>query len=236
MAEEATESPAEEQDTTQDAPVETGDAQEETTSQEEASQEEVDWQKRYTDLRSDYDRRNPGYQLVDALQNPETRDEAFERLAEELGYDLEEEEEEEDDEDLEDEEEFRDPRVDELLSEREQELRERYLDDLESYIDTELGKLAKSAGIEELTERQQNVIYSLVEVGEDGVPDVASAFKELTGLRDDAIKSYRTSKKGAPSPPVKGSAGEPQVNDHTDGKARRQKALEVVNRRFASSE
>jgi hypothetical protein len=231
MPEEGSEAPAAEQDTSHDAPVETGDANEAP----EASQEDTNWEQRYSDLRSEFDRRNPGYQLIEALQDPRTRDDAFARLAEELGYELEGDEEEyEDEDDEEDEEEFRDPRVDHLLSEREQELRERYLDDLESYIDSEAVKLAKSAGIDELTDRQMNVIYSLVEIDADGVPDVAEAFKELTGLRDDAIKSYRASKRDAPSPPVKGSAGERQGIDYTDGKARRQRALEIANRSFAS--
>lgn len=162
---------------------------------------------RYNELRGEFDRRNPGYKLVEALQNPDTQEQAFQQIADELGYSVEELEDEL--EDLENESPAQDPRVDQLIAEREAEQQERYLDELETWVDGEIDKLAKAGGID-LTDDEKDLVFSALTPGNAGDPDVESAFKKVTGLRDAAVASYRKSKK-APSVEL-GAAGTEKVN------------------------
>lgn len=165
---------------------------------------------RYENLRQEFDRRNPGYQLIDALRSEETRDQTFRELAEELGYTLEELEDELEDED--DEQEFRDPRVDELLSEREQLQREAELDQLEDHVESEIDRLAKDADVE-LSDDEVDLIFSALTPGEDG-PDVERAFKRVIGIRDSAVKGVFASKRNAPQVPAGSSASHtPDLDD-----------------------
>lgn len=199
---------------------------------------DVDWEKRYNDMRPEFDRRGtqlqeaePAAQLYQALQNPESRDDVFRYLAQNFGYDLQEMEDAAAAEDQE--QQLQDPRVDELASQFEQDRFERYLTDLESHIDSEVDRLANDASVK-LTDDERNLIFATVEIQDDGSPKVEDAFKRISGLRDLHIKEYRDSKKDAPPPPTKGSSGEPQAQPQ-DARARRAKALDIANAAFAQS-
>jgi hypothetical protein len=202
-----------------------------------SEQETVDFEKRYNDLRPEFDRTTgqlkeaePAIQLYQALQNPETRGDVLRYLQENLVEEDGAAGEPGDEEDQQ----VQDPRVDQLAQEFEQDRFERYLTDLESYIDSSVDDLAKDAGVK-LTDDERNLIFATVEIQDDGSPKVEEAFKRISGLRDLHIKEYRDSKKDAPPPPApQGGSGEPQAPTG-DPKARLSRAMEVANRAFEAA-
>ena len=221
---------------TPDAPAAEPEGTREPEAPDASTPDDTDYEKRYNDLRPEYDRTN---QFVGALQGrygAEAQAEALRQIGDEdtllgvLGYEPGDDDADEDD--FEDE--FRDPRVDQLLELEQQREQEAHLDQLESHIDTQIDELAKSAKVT-LTDNEKNLIFFAVGEGQDGLPDVESAFKTVTGLRDEAIKSYKEKAKQAPSPPAKGSgSGEPS-QPLTSRKDRLSAGLEAVNKAFASS-
>lgn len=185
---------------------------------EEGSEQQTDYEKRYRDLQPEYTRATQEAaelrgQWEKLQSDPEYQREVFRALAEELEYELEEE-------DLaEEEDEYRDPRVDAI----EQRLQEReyneYLDNLETHVDTEIKKLAEAAQTE-LSDEETDLIFAALTPGEDGEPDIKAAFKKVTGIRDNAIKSYVSGKKRAPQAPAGASAShQPNLDDAEDRRA-----------------
>lgn len=219
---------------------ETPDTESEGTEPEDSeTPEDVNYEKRYNDIRPQYDRQAQFLAALEGRHGAEAQAQALmalggpKALAEalgELGYEI--EGEDEPDEDFEDDE-FRDPRVDDLLQKEQEREEAEFLNRLEKHIDSSIEDLAKEAKID-LTDTEKNLIFYAVEPGEDGQPDVKAAFEQVTGLRDEHIKQYRNSKKNAPSAPAKGSSGEPAV-DLSDPKKRRAHALEVANAAFESA-
>lgn len=103
----------------------------------------------------------------------------------------------------------RDPRVDQILADREREHNEAVARDMSDHIN----KLAEEKGIE-LTPRQHRAIYlDAVEAGaqpEKTVTAFEAWFKEdYETLRQSAIKSHRESRKAPSPPPKNGSPGVP---------------------------
>lgn len=205
-----------------------------------AGQDDVDWEKRYRDLHPEFtkSRQELGTlrqraSLADALENPQTREEAFRQLAEQLGYELDGEETEEDDLENVAEEQFHDPRVDELLAAQQQRDHQEAMGQLTDHVK----ELADEKGVE-LTDRQRNALINdavaagfnreaTEKVFEDWVTDLKS-------YEDKVIEKYRTSKKKVPSVPPPGSAGTPQV-DLADPEKRLERANAVVERHYAGS-
>lgn len=241
MAEEAAQAPAEGQDTPTNesapqvedtrepaAPEETGHAADE--------QAEIDYRKRYEDLRPEFDRTKAELkqasqyqQVVEALQSDDPQERAW--AADILGLEFDGEE-DDDGPDDEGDEEFRDPRVDQLLQEKQEQEREQYLASLEQSIDSQIDALDKEHKVD-LDDDEKEVIFAValsLPPGEDGQPDVKTAFTKFTGIADNRIKKYRESKKGAPSPPAAGgSPGSSQV-DLSDRRSRLDYANQVAER------
>ena len=137
MDQESAAAPADGQDTSQESAPPSEDTREATApSTEETageSQETIDYEKRYNDLRPEYDRNQQAlkeaqqYQaVVEALQSDDPQERAW--AADILGLDFQEDE-EEGDSDTEDEE-FKDTRVDHLLADQERQQHEAYLDQI----------------------------------------------------------------------------------------------------------
>lgn len=112
---------------------------------------------------------------------------------------------------------FQDPRVDQLLQAEAERQQEAHLDSLETHVDTEIDKLAKSASYE-LTDTERNLIFSALTPKDDGqTPDVEKAFKMVTGLRDAHIKSYREGKINRPQAPSGSAAShQPDLDNDSD--------------------
>lgn len=143
------------------------------------------------------------------LQNDPT---AFRALAEQYGYEIPEDEPEEDV--TAEQPDFRDPRVDQLLAEREQERRnhevmEQAAKDVQS-IQTEIGR--------DLTPKELEKLGRLAIPDENGTPRVSLAWAELKELQGDWQQQWMAGKKTAATPPS-GSQGAEKF-DITDREAR----------------
>lgn len=172
-----------------------------------AQTQDTDWQSRYENQQGALTRAQQEAaqfrQIVDLARQGDR--EAIEWL----GLDLADEDELED-EDVED---FRDPRVDQLLQAEQQRQEQSEIDSLESYVEDEIGKLAK-AGDLDLSDDEVDLIFGALAPGDDGNPDVARAFKKVTGLRDAHIKDYVAGKRRAPSAPSGSSPShQPDLDD-----------------------
>lgn len=183
---------------------------------------QTNWEERYSNLQPEYTRATQ--EAAQYRQIIELARQGDAEALEWLGLQLEEDE-DVDDEDTEPE--YRDPRVDELLQLEQQRQAETELDQLESYVEGEIDALAKSAGVEDLSDTEMDLIFAALTPGEDGNPDVAGAFKKVTGLRDAHIKSYVANKRRAPLAPS-GSSPSHQP-DLDDPEQRRQWLLEQVS-------
>lgn len=229
MPDEAQEAPAVEQDKPTDAPSEVEETSADTKAEApEFFEENFDpsslpdelqpaykqlqgaWTKKtqaLADQRKEFEAAGLSPEWVTALQNPETKDQALAWFLSQHGYELPEEqgEEESDDENFEEENVVRDPRVDDLLKEREQEQMEALVSDMHDHIE----QLAKDKDLS-LTDRQRQAI--LREAYEAGAtPDITEkVFSEwasdLDGWKDKLIKDYRSTKKQAPDPPEPGGS------------------------------
>ena len=123
-----------------------------------AEEQEIDWesegpkwQKRHQDLEPEFTRKSQRLAEIEtALDDPEQ----LRELLRQRGYVFDEDE-PEDDIDDEDTPEYRDPRVDDLLQEREQERIDRFVEGVADHIDS----LAEEAGVE-LTDRQHRYILN----------------------------------------------------------------------------
>ncbi len=164
---------------------------------------------RYDSLRSEFDRRNPGYSLIEALQDETTQEQTFRDIADQLGYTVEELEDELEETEQQ---ELRDPRVDQILEERDGERREAYLDGLESHVESRIDELAEEAGLE-LDDEETDLIFAALTPGDDG-PDVDGAFKRVTGIRTKGANSVFASKRKAPQVQSGSSAShQPDLDD-----------------------
>jgi hypothetical protein len=180
-----------------------------------AEPEEHDYEKRYTDLRSDYDRKNQRLKQFEEfygqLADPETQAEALRALGLEL----------EDDEEVETDEEFEDPdarieRIEGYLSQQEEQRAEAELQELEeAYLEQEVGRLDAKLSEKE-KEAVKNLAYSYED--EDGLPDVAAAYEVLSQASKEAQSRYLESKKAPKVEP--GTAGVEKV-DLNDEDARK---------------
>lgn len=145
--------------------------------------------------------------FFDDLGNDETRAQAIGWLAENygeqavleaLGYATDEEEPSEDNAD----DAFRDPRVDELLAQREAEAKAKqeadWLSNVERSVEAQFKEVKSPLG-SDLSEAERNWITSYAvagfEPGPDGAPQVAKAAQELQSLYDHWQKGYVESKK-----------------------------------------
>jgi hypothetical protein len=175
--------------------------------------ESVDWQERYANLQPEYTRATQEaaqYRQIFDLAK-QGNEEAIRWLVDQADLELADED-EDDDEDTEPE--YHDPRVDQLLAAEQQRQQEAELDQLEGYVDGEIDKLAKSAGVEDLSDTEKDLIFAALAPGDDGNPDVAGAFKKVTGLRDAHIKSYTQQKRRAPLAPSGSSPShQPDLDD-----------------------
>lgn len=182
-------------------------------------------------------------QLISALNNPETRDdallwvfqslgeEAFQAVASKLGYELDGQSQETEDPPQES---FHDPRVDQLLAEKQESEHQAQLDQIESDINSKIDALDKQAKTA-LTQEEKEDIFALVltlDPTAEG-PDVEAAFTRFTGHFDRRLKALRERKKDVPAPPNSGSPGVP-TTPVGDGKARRSHALEIANQAYAA--
>lgn len=186
-------------------------------------------------------------QFVTALNNPDTRDEAlswvfetfgedaFKATAKKLGYELDGQDGDKKGSEDQPQEQFQDPRVDQLLEERQQQQYEQQLEALEKSIGSEIDRLDEQHATK-LTPDEKAAVFEwtlTMDPTADG-PNVSGAFERLTGIVDRRLKSYRESKKQAPAPPNQGSQSGVPTAPVGDGKARRARALEVANQAFAS--
>jgi hypothetical protein len=131
------------------------------------------------------------------------------------------------DEDIdEDEEQFRDPRVDELLAEREREAHDRQeqaaIDALEQDVEGEVASLIKNNGLSFDDEEHEDAFITAVfshlapRADDPNQPDVERAFKAVTGLTDRAVKAAFAGKRKAPLAPSGSSAShQPNLDDPT---------------------
>lgn len=266
MADEAAETPEETQDTLAAAEQAAAEAPSADPTPGEsgtpAEQPDTDWEKRYKDLQSEYTRttqeaaelrraqeaQQADESYVEALSDPETQEAALASLTEQLGdeqakewleaHGFEIEEAEEDDL------EFRDPRVDQILSEREQERAaqqqhavEQAALQVEQQMEKDLQQLAKAKGLDELPEGIQDLILdaAVVRPDGDGHPDVKAAFDQWAAANDAAIKAYRAGKRDQPSPPNRGgSSGTPNPSQG-DRKAALDLANQIAEEAYQSS-
>ena len=167
------------------------------------------YEKRYNDLRPEYDRvkqeysqYRPQIEFLERLQSDESaQEELLRELAELRGYEFPEMEEEPQP--------LHDPRVDELLQERE-------LDQLEARIESDFDLLSKEHG-RTLSDKEKQVLVSHALSISDGPPDVKAAYNDLEEAFSERQKFYVESK-GSPQVAA-GSPGEKQV-DLSDKKAR----------------
>lgn len=176
-----------------------------------------DWEQRYNDLRPQYDRTmaqlkqvEPAQQWLQALQNPQTSQAAFQQLAQQLGYQVDGDTVDEDTE----------PPSDVVTrqeweafqAERAQQAQQEELAALEEDIWGQVDQAISQAPVQ-LPEGTRDMVYLKtlqLPAKQDGSPDVQGALEQITGWREQIIKGYRGTKSGAPAaPPRGGSSGEP---------------------------
>lgn len=192
----STPTPEQSSDSRQGAPAESPDSNAQT-------QDSTDWQSRYENQQgalTQAQQEAAQYRQIVALAQ-----QGDPQALEYLGLSLADEEADDD----ESEPEFHDPRVDQLLQVEQQRAQEAELDQLESHVDGEIDRLAKAAGIDDLSDDAKDLIFGALTPGQDGQPDVETAFKKVTGLTDAAIKSYVEGKR-RPQPAPSGSSASHQ--------------------------
>src|SRR5437868_2021991 len=161
------------------------------------TQDTTNWEQRFKDTQAEYTRVSQEHsrtnQIVELARQGDPEAIAW------LGLDL------ADDEEIDDEDQFRDPRVDELLAERDRQAYEAQeqaaIDALEKDVEGEVASLIKNNGLsfddEEHEEAFVTAVFSHLTPRTDDPnrPDVDRAFKAVTGLTDRAIKSYVAGKR-----------------------------------------
>lgn len=177
-------------------------------------------------------------QFISALQSEDQRTAALQQLVETIGEDavlealgIEVEDDGEDEPLGDDEPEFRDPRVDALLEERQREADLKAQQQVEDAITTEIDQLAKAAKVE-LDDFELNLIWDRIfalDPDPGNKPPVKRAFEQITGYKSRLTKAPAR----VPSPPPAGSSGAPS-EDLSDPKNRRLAALAAANRVYGT--
>lgn len=178
------------------------------------TQDTTDWKARYENLQPEFTRasqeaaENRQYrQILEAAKQGDT--DAQRWIAAQLEWEIEAGEELEDDEQP-----LLDPRVDQLLQAEQARQEQAQLDSIESHVDGEIDKLAEAAGVENLSDDARDLIFAALTPGQDGNPDVAKAFKKVTGLSEAAIKDYVAGKRRPPQAPSGSSPShQPDLDD-----------------------
>lgn len=228
-----------------------------------AEEPDTDWEKRYKDLQSSYTKttqeaaelrewrtaQEAESAYVDALNNPETQDAAVASLVDQLGEDeardwLEahgfELEEGDDDETRE----FRDPRVDQILAERQETQIQQQVAEVETQLNAKLDELAEAKkinldvkvgdGADAYSLRDVILDAAAVHAGPDSPPDVERAFNVLLGFQTEIVKGYRQTKRGQSTPPQPGQPGTP-ATPLGDTRSRLELAAQVAEESYQSS-
>lgn len=210
---------------TPDAP-ESGPSEEATPATPEQPQEtgQVDWEQRYKDLQATYtqtsqeaaqlrqaqEQAQAVQAMHSALQDPTTQDQAYQALVQQLGEDGAREWLEENGYEVDEEDEGppRDPRVDRLLAEREQERAMQEGAQIIGQMQQQLDGLASGQNVN-LRDSAKNFIlnYAVQQWDGEGEVPVEAAFKAYLEDREATIKDYRETKRNQPSPPAKGAVG-----------------------------
>lgn len=206
-----------------------------------APEQTIDYEKRYNDLRPQWDRSNQVLSTlgindawVEAFNDPDTQEEALDWLVRRHGYDVADAvadelgtDEPDDTRDL------RDPRVDEILARQESEDTEKLSGEIEDHIQS----LAAEKKIK-LTPKQAHAIFNeAVDRGPspDSTQEVFDEWVEdQAAFKDSVIEDYRKSKSSASPPPPSAGPGTPDV-PIDDRKARRNRMMEAADRAYAAS-
>lgn len=191
---------------------------------------------------ADYTRKTQ--ELAEQRRSPDRLAQTFAQLSaedqrkvlEQTGYQFDEEPDEPDEEDID----FRDPRVDQLLQEREQDkLRQRQEQAWQAQIDsinTQLSTLQKDLG-RALDQDEINEIGDLAQspkcLDSEGMPDVRAAFERLSARDKRIRKAAFGPKRGAPSAPA-GRSGSEKV-DTTDPQERIRLMAEIMEAESAET-
>ena len=189
----------------------------------------VDYEKRYSDLRPEYDRttqRLSQYeQFIGNLRNPETQAEALRAL----GFDLEDENAEPDDDytDPEDRYEQRFAQIEQFLQQEAEAKAQADYEKLErQYLDEQVAEIAKSESVE-LTAEEREAVEGLADRmrDEDGIPDVKGAYELLSRAAEARQKRYVKSKK---APKVELGAAGTEKLDMADEDVRRTHLAQLI--------
>jgi hypothetical protein len=213
MAEEATEAPEE----TQDTPDESGPESQEETATPATQEPEINYEQRYNDLRSEFDRRNQAFAALEGRLGPQAQAQALNAF----GFDMDDEDdfEERDNESEED----RVARLEQwAASQQEREQFESLQAQEADYLTSEIEAIEK-AEKRELSDQEIDLIANLAysQRTETGEPDVRGAYQALVGYGKSQREAYVESKK-APKAPI-GSPGDEQIDTSDDQK--RQEAM-----------
>lgn len=201
---------------------------------------------RYEQMQADYTKKTQGLaeqrrafesiglndDWIRAYENPDTRDEAVKWFLEREGIVLADEEPDDDGvEDGEEGQEFRDPRVDELISEREQEQAQALVDDIQGH----LSELASKAELDLPDRWLRALTRDALEAGAQ--PDKTERIFEewasdLKQYGEKAVDAYRGSKDGQQPPPRRSGSGTPEI-DVTDPAQRLKRLTEVANEHYS---
>ena len=168
---------------------------------------------------------------IEAYQNPETRDEAVRWFLEREGIALQDEEPEDDLEGDEEGQELRDPRVDDLIAEREREQAEALVSDIQGH----LQDLAKDAKLDLPDRWLRALTRDALEAGAQ--PNETERLfgewaSDLKQYGEKAVDAYRGSKDGQQPPPRRSGSGTPEI-DVTDPRQRLKRANEIANEHYS---
>jgi hypothetical protein len=227
MPDEATQAPGEVQDTPQtDAAPEVGKPAAEPPANGEEDKPTVDFEKRYNDLRPEYDRANQLLAAARGEHGPEAQVQALQQL----GVNVQQEAEEEDDP-------FEDP--DERTQREVAELREKMqqreeaeewaqFEQLEGeFVNSTLDQLEQDENLK-LSSKERKWIETQGKANrlESGEPNLQGAFDDLKGIKSAARDEYLASKKQATKAPA-GAVGEDKI-DLSDKDKRNQWMAEQI--------
>lgn len=172
--------------------------------------ESVNWEKRYNDLRPEWDRTKQQLsqyeQFIGNLRNPETQAEALRAL----GYELEADDAEPEDDDA-DPYESRFEKIESFLEQQaEAQAQAEFEAMFEDYVDQEVSKLDPKG---EFDQDYIELLVAAAPVDEDGIPDIEASHKRLQA-RIEADFNKRLKAKRAPQAPSGASAtNHPDLDD-----------------------
>lgn len=187
--------------------------------------ESVDWEKRYNDLRPEFDRQNQRVSQLEEfygqLADPETQADALRALGLEL--------------DAEEEEEYQDPEevlakrlegVESYLTQQQEQAQEAELLELENqFVEMSISEIEKEHG--SLSDQEKELLEGLADIyrDDDGLPDMAAAYERFVSATKAAQDRYLASKKA--DKPDLGITGTEKVNLN-DPNARAKHAANII--------